>query len=201
MTEQEVIDQLSRYRELQARIHVLSTYSVGAGITVSRLSQDDQLQDLHRRLRKLPTYMYLSGYEQKLEATAHAYLTRYPAGVRSQLQEIPRSGADAEDEKLLCELRRKIQKVIEARGYDVRDDIDAVLDRVAQLQDFQDEVGKVDAVMTAISRYKPECEVLLRRKYINGEPWDIVAADLQMSKATFFRYRDRAIREYIKIAG
>lgn len=49
--EQSVIEQLSQYRQKKARIQVLSNYSVGAGITVSRLNEDDQLQELHRKLR------------------------------------------------------------------------------------------------------------------------------------------------------
>lgn len=201
MTEQQVIEQLSRYRELQARIDVLSTYNIGAGITVSRLNQDDQLQDLHRRLRGLPSYMYLTQREQKLETTAHAYLTRYPAGVKSQQRAIPTTGADVEDEKLLEELRSKIQRVIAARGYDIRKDIDEVLDRVTELQDLQDEVNRIDTVLAALNRLNPDFPILLRRKYIDGELWNVVASDLNLSKTVFFRRREKAIREYIKISG
>src|SRR5690606_15896642 len=129
--------------------------------------------------RGLPTYMYLNGYEQKLETMAHAYLRRYPAGVRSQLDAIPKTGVDPEEEKLLRELRAKIQKVIEARGYDIRDDIDAVLERVAELQDLQDEVARIDNVLAALERYRPEYAHLLRRKYIDGALWNVVSSELQ----------------------
>lgn len=74
-----VIDQLSEYRQSLARIKVLSSYSVGAGITISRLNEDDHLQELHRKLRGRPSYMYLSKREQKLETAAHTHLTEYPS--------------------------------------------------------------------------------------------------------------------------
>ncbi|MGO4543244.1 RNA polymerase subunit sigma-24 [Paenibacillus sp. 2TAB23] len=200
MTEQQTVEQLSRYKQLQARIQVLSTYSVGAGITVSRLNQDDQLQELHRRLRNLPSYMYLGKREQKLEATAHAYLTQYPAGVKSQLAVIPQQGADAEDDKLLQELRDKIGKVIAARGYDVRDDLDAVLDRMVELQELQDEVARIDTVLEAIKGYKPDYERLLRIHYVDGKAWGEASQEMQVSKDVFYRWRRKAIVEYEKIA-
>src|SRR5690606_27719914 len=106
MTEQRAIEQLSQYRMKQARIQVLSTYSVGAGITVSRLNEDDQLQELHARLRRLPSYMYLSKHEQQLELVANAYMNTYPAGVAAQKRAVPVEVPDEEDRKLLQELRR-----------------------------------------------------------------------------------------------
>lgn len=200
MTEQEIIEQLSLYRQMQARILVLSTYSVGFGITVSRLNEDDQLQDLHRRLRKLPSYMYLSKHEQRLETTAHAYLTRYPAGARSQLAAVPSRGADAEDEKLLHELRGKIRKVIAARGGDVRDDIDEVLERLAELQDLQAEVNRIDTVLLALEKYKPEYAKLLRLRYVDGKSASQTAVDLGIVQRTFDRWRPKAIDEYSRLA-
>lgn len=201
MTEQEAVEQLSRYRQLRARIQVLSTYSIGAGITVNRLQQDDQLQELHRRLRGMPSYMYLGKREQQLEATAHAYLTRYPAGVKSQLAVIPQHGADAEDDKLLQELRDKIGKVIAARGYDVRDDLDAVLDRLTELQDLQDEVNRIDTVLEALKQYKPDYERLLRFRYIDGATVTRSSLNLFITERTFRRWRDSALIEYIKLSG
>ncbi|REK69328.1 ECF-type sigma factor [Paenibacillus paeoniae] len=200
MTEQQVIEQLSRYRQIKARILVLSTYNVGAGITVSRLNQDDQLQDLHRRLRGLPSYMYLTEREQRLETTAHAYLTRYPAGVKSQQRAIPAKGADAEDDKLLQELRYKIQKVIEARGYDVRSDLDEVLNRVAELQELLDEVNRIDTVLEALEKYKPEYAKLLRLRYVEGKQTFEVASELHIVRQTLYRWEPKAIKAYIKLA-
>lgn len=198
--EQNVIEQLSDYRQKKARIQSLSTYSVGGGITVSRLNEDDQLQELHRKLRNLPSYMYLSGYEQKLEQTAHAYLTQYPSGVKAQLRAFPLQGADAEDEKLLKEIRTKIQKVISARGYDIRGDIDKVIERLTELQDLQAEVNRIDAVLSALEIYRPEYVRLIQKHVIEGESWERVAKELNLSKAVFYRWRKKAIAEYEELA-
>lgn len=201
MTEQQVIEQLQSYRQKEARMKVLSTYSVGAGIQISRLNEDDQLQDLHRRLRGLPSYMYLSQHEQHLETVAHAYMTRYPAGTRSQLAAVPKSGADAEDDQLLVELRGKIRKVIAARGGDVRDDIDEVLERLAEFQDLRAEIARIDTALKALEDYKPEYAKLLKVHYVDGKPWDITAKELSTSKDVFYRWRKKAVAEYEKLAN
>lgn len=201
MTEQEVIEKLSQYRQMQARLKVLSTYDVGMGITVSRLNEDDQLQELHRRLRGLPSYMYLNKHEQQLEATAHAYLTRYPTGTRAQLAAVPTRGADEEDEKLLRELRGKIRKVIAARGGDERDDIDEVLDRLAEFQDLQAEVNRIDTVLNALEQYKPECAKLLRLRYVENKHWEEVSREMNLSKDGYYRLHKRAVGELVKLAS
>lgn len=199
MTEQQAIEQLSTYHQKQARLQVLSTYSVGSGITISRLNQDDQLQELHRRLRGLPSYMYLNKHEQELESVAHAYLTRYPAGTRAQLAAVPTRGVDEEDEKLLQEIRGKIKKVIAARGWEM-DDLDAVLERVAEYQDLKTEIERIDTVLAALEAYKPEYAKLLRIHYLDGKPWDETARELNVSKDVFYRWRKKALEEYEKIA-
>ncbi|BFH59438.1 RNA polymerase subunit sigma-24 [Paenibacillus azoreducens] len=200
--EQRVIEQLKQYRQIQARIKVLSSYDVGAGITVSRLNEDDQLQELHARLRRLPSYMYLSAYEQRLEQTAHAYLEQYPAGVRAQKRAIPPRGVDGEDSQLLREIRRKIQRVIEARGYeDSPDKIDEVLDRLSELQDLQAEINRIDTVLNALEQYKPDYVRLLRVHLINGESWNKAAKELNISKDVFYRWRKSALKEYEKLAN
>jgi len=201
MTEQQAIELLSSYRQKQARLQVLSSYSVGAGITISRLNEDDHLQELHRRLRGLPSYLYLSAKEQRLEATAHAYLERYPAGTRAQLAAVPREGADEEDEKLLQELRRKIRKVIAARGWDVRDDIDAVLDRLAEYQDLKAEIERVDTVLAALERYKPDLARVLRLRYVEGKQPSEVAAELKIAERTFRSWQKKAEQEFARLAG
>jgi DNA-directed RNA polymerase specialized sigma24 family protein len=201
MTEQQAIELLSSYRQKQARLQVLSSYSVGAGITISRLNEDDHLQELHRRLRGLPSYMYLSAKEQRLEATAHAYLERYPAGTRAQLAAVPRDGADEEDERLLAELRAKIRKVIAARGWDIRDDIDAVLDRLAEYQDLRAEIERVDTVLSALEQYKPDLARLLRLIYIEDQSWSEAAAALSISTAAFYRRKREAIEKFAELAG
>ncbi|WP_439412727.1 hypothetical protein [Enterobacter ludwigii] len=200
-TEHQVIEQLSQYRQKKARIQALSTYSVGSGITVSRLNEDDQLQELHRRLRGLPSYMYLSGYEQKLENVAHAYMTYYPAGVKSQKQAVPVQVMDQEDTELLQDLRQKIQKVIEARGYDIRNGIEEIMERLTELQDLQAEVNRIDTVLDALGQYKPDYAKLLRLHLIDGVPWDRATKELNISKDVFYRWRKKALTEYEKLAN
>ncbi|GAA0382557.1 ECF-type sigma factor [Paenibacillus motobuensis] len=199
MNEQRAIEQLSSYRQKQAILQALSTYSVGAGITVSRLNEDDQLQDLHARLRRMPSYMYLSKHEQKLEQTANAYMTRYPAGIKAQKRAVPVNVMDDEDSELLQELKDKIQKVIAARGYEVRDNIDEILERLAEFQDLQAEVKNMDIALKALEQYKPEYAKLLKLRFIDGIPVLDAAEELHISRKTFDRWRAQAVEEFSKI--
>lgn len=201
MEENTAVDLLSQYPEKRARLEVLSTYSVGAGITVSRLNEDDHLQELHRKLRGMPSYMYLTKREQRLETVANAYLTRYPAGTKAQLACIPKQGADDEDTKLLNELRSKIQKVIAARGWDVRDDIDQVLDRLAEYQDLKAEIERVDSALKALESYQPEYARLLRLHYIEGKSWNETAEAMSISKDVFYRWKRKALEKFARLAG
>jgi len=197
-----IIEQLKNYKRICARIQVLSTYSVGMGITISRLNEDDQLQELHRKLRGLPSYMYLNKHEQELEMTAHAYLTRYPAGTRAQLAAIPKTGANEEDEKKLKEIRKKIRKVIEARGWNWPDDVfDKVIERVTELQDLLEQKKRIDTAMTALESYKPEYAKLLRRVYIDDMPVEDVAEEMGIGERTFWRWKTKAEKEFTKLAG
>lgn len=201
MTEQEVIEQLSNYRRLQARMQVLSNYSVGAGITISRMNEDDHLQELHNKLRGLPSYMYLSKREQQLETVAHTYLNNYPTGVKSQQRAIQSTvGLDDEDERLLTELKSKIAKVIAARGYGIRDDIDAVIAHISELQDIQLDIKRIDDVLSAVERLQPRYAELLRLRYIDKLPIAKVSELLGVSERTFRRWNDRAISDYSMLA-
>lgn len=202
MTEQEVIDQLTQYRKKQARIQVLSTYPVGAGITVSRLNEDDQLQDLHARLRGLPSYMYLSKHEQELEQAANAYLTRYPAGVKAQQRAIRQiRPVGEEDSQLITELYVKISKVVEARvGQREQSEIDMILDRMTELQDLQAEVNRVDTVLNALEQYKPDYAQLLRMIYVDGLEIEEIAYKMQLTERTIDRRRKKAESEYVSLA-
>lgn len=200
MTEQTAIEQLSQYRQKQARIHVLSTYSVGAGITVSRLNEDDQLQELHRRLRGQPSYMYLGKHEQELEQAANAYVTRWPAGIRAQQRKVRQINPIGEDDcQLITELYTKISKVVEARGYGTRNDIDEILDKLTELQDLQAEVSRVDTVLKALEQYRPDYASLLRLRFIDNLKVEDVADALHISKKTFDRWRPQALAEFIKL--
>ncbi|MEK4513614.1 RNA polymerase subunit sigma-24 [Paenibacillus sp. FSL K6-2524] len=199
--EQQVVEQLTGYGDLIGRIQVLSTYNIGAGITVSRLNEDDQLQALHRELRGLPSYMYLTGYEQKLEQAASAYLTRLPAGVKAQKRAVPVNVADEEDRKMLQDVRSKIQKVIAARGYDLRDDIDVVLDRLTELQDLQTEQAQIDGILEVMSEQHGHYANLLRLHYIRGLTWDKTIVQMDISKSVFYRWRPLAVKKYAILAG
>lgn len=202
MTQQEVVEQLTGYKRLIARIKVLSNYSVGAGITVSRLNEDDHLQELHARLRGMPSYMYLSKREQKLETVAHTYLQgQYPVGIKNQQRAIASVGEDEEDTKLLKELKRKIDKVIAARGYTIRNDMDEVLERISELQDLQAEVKRIDEVLAALEQYKPEYEQLLRWRYVEALSARETSFRLNITERTLRRWNAVAIQEYIKLSA
>lgn len=201
-TEQQVIEQLSQYRQKKARIQALSTYSVGAGLTVSRLNEDDQLQELHRRLRGLPSYMYLSAREQKLESIAHAYLGgKYPSGIKMQKRAVSVSVMDDEDQKLLRELRGKIQKVIEARGYDIRDGIDQIIERLTELQDLQAEIERIDTVLDAMEEFKPNYAKLLRMRFVDGVDPGEAAREFNIVRQTFYKWQQKAIEEFCRLAS
>ncbi|MEK8206757.1 DUF1492 domain-containing protein [Paenibacillus sp. FSL L8-0696] len=197
--EQRVIEQLKEYPQKRARIMALSTYSIGSGIIVNRLEEDDQLQELHRRLRDLPSYLYLNKKEQRLETTAHAYLTRYPAGLKAQLEAIPTIGADAEDEKLLRELRRKVKRVIDARGCNLNQ-LEEVLERVAELQDLRTEVDWIDGVLELLEGYKPGYPRVLRMIFFENKSNQEMMDELKMSKSVFYEIKRKAIKEYVSLA-
>lgn len=197
--EQRVLEQLQEYPQKRARMLALSTYSIGSGIVVNRLEEDDQLQELHRRLRDLPSYLYLTKKELKLETTAHAYLTRYPAGLKAQLEALPTIGVDAEDDKLLRELRRKVKKVIDARGCNI-DQLEEVLERVAELQDLRAEVTWIDNVMELLEEYKPGYPKILRMVFFEHKSNQEMIEELNMSKTAFFEIKRKAVKEYVALA-
>lgn len=197
--EQRVLEQLQEYPQKRARMLALSTYSIGSGIVVNRLDEDDQLQELHRRLRDLPSYLYLNKKELKLETTAHAYLTRYPAGLKAQLEALPTIGVDSEDDKLLRELRRKIKRVIDARGCNL-DQLEEVLERVAELQDLRAEVTWIDNVMELLEEYKPGYSKVLRMVFFEKKSNQEMMDELNASRSAFFKIKQKAIREYVSLA-
>ncbi|WP_336773808.1 ECF-type sigma factor [Paenibacillus sp. MMO-58] len=202
MEEKHVIHQLNRYKQIQARIQVLDHYPIGADLTMRRLNQDDKLQALHQRLRGMPSYKYLSKHEQKLEATANAYLSKQRTGLKSQLAELPKDAANEEDEMLLAELRGKIKKVIAARGYDdTKNDFDAVLDRITELQYLQEELIQIDTILMALECYKPNLSKLLRLRYVEGESVEETISLLGIVERTYKRWRKQAIEQYIILSA
>ncbi|MNW40399.1 hypothetical protein D3C74_175130 [compost metagenome] len=194
------IEQLSQYRQKQARIQVLSTYSVGAGITVSRLNEDDQLQELHAKLRKLPSYKYLSGHEQKLEQAANAYMTHYPSGIKAQQRAIRQINPVGEDNsQLITELYTKISKVVETR-VGRRNDVDEIINRLAELQDLQADIQRLDFILDRLQEYKPYDATLLRYIYVDGLEQKELSDKLQVTEKTVGRRRKRAEAEYTRLA-
>ncbi|MED0670627.1 RNA polymerase subunit sigma-24 [Aneurinibacillus aneurinilyticus] len=199
--EQLVITQLSNYQDIVDRLRVLQTYSVGNGITVSRLSEDDHLQDLHRKLRGMPRYMYLTMKEQKLEQTVNAYLFNHPAGTRAQLKAIQECRpVDRKDEKALQEVIQKISRVVEARA-GRRDDLAEVLERVAKFQDLQAEKDQIDKVLEVMKEQYAHFADLLRLHYIEKKSWKEITMIMGISKSVFYRWRPRALEKYAHLAG
>ncbi|WP_058304609.1 DUF1492 domain-containing protein [Gorillibacterium timonense] len=201
MNHDQVISQLKGYKRIVGRIKYLEKYPVGGGIRLSSISQDDNLQTLHRQLRGMPTYLYLNKREQELETTAHAYLTRYPAGTKAQLREVQGLYSDdREDERKLREVEQKIRKVLETRtgqseGYH------GVLERLSEIQDLEQEKEQIDNALEALGEYKPHYADLLRLRYIEGKAVDQVADDLAISRVTFFRWKTKSLEEYANVAG
>lgn len=199
--EQHVIQQLTRYRDIIGRMRVLESYSVGNGITVSRLNEDDHLQELHRKLRNMPSYMYLSKHEQQLEATAHAYLASYPAGTRSQFYAVKDcTSSDDEERVMLEELQRKIRKVIEART-GTADGYEALLEQLAEYQDLKAEKKRICDVMDALGAQHPQLARLLQLRYVEELSVVEAAAELGIARRTFDRRRAVAIQKYIRLQG
>lgn len=199
--EQKVIEQLTGYRDIIGRLRVLETYSVGNGITVSRLNQDDHLQELHSKLRRMPNYMYLTQKEQRLEAAAHAYLDRYPTGTKAQLRAVQDcEPADDEDREMLEELQRKIAKVIEART-GTPEGFEAILAQLAEYQDLLAEKQRIDAVLEVLEEQHPHLSKLLRLRYIDGMNVEDAATELGIVRRTFNRWKARAFEAYGKLSG
>ncbi|PLT47082.1 RNA polymerase subunit sigma-24 [Paenibacillus sp. FSL W8-1187] len=195
-----VRDECRRWRELKMQVKVLGSYSIGAGMTVSRLNQEDQLQDLHRRLKGMPSYMYLNAREQKLETIANAYLDpdKHPVGTKAQLAAIPTRGNDLEDDRLLRELRGKLEKVIEARAGRIGD-YDAVLERMAKLQRLQAELEQLEETMRLAEEQQEGYGSLIRLYYVEKRTAEACAMALCISRPTFFRWKPQAARLFLRI--
>jgi hypothetical protein len=200
-TEKKVIEQLQSYKRIVARMKILEKYPIGTGLYLSTISADDNLQELHRKLRGLNSYMYLTQREQQLEVIAHDYVTGYPAGTRAQLRAVPSVGFDSEDTAQLREIRRKIEKVIETRSGGRVNDFDSVIERLSEMQDLRQELCRIDQALEALAEYKPEYARLLRLRYLEEQEADDVAAKLSINRSTFFRWRTKAVDEYAKLAG
>ncbi len=200
-TEQKVIAHLQRYRDVCNRIKVLSCYSVGAGITINRLSEDDELQQLHAQLRGKPSYMYLSKREQDLMSAATANMTSYPAGTRAQLYEVAHThSADPIEERRLRELEKSVRKVIEART-GVAEGFEGVLSKVTELQDLMAERDNTNAIFEVMRESQSNLADLLHLRYVQEQKVQDVSLALSIERRTFIRWHNRAIDEFSKLAG
>lgn len=200
--EQRVISELQGYKDIVGRIKVLETYSWSGGILLKTISEDDRLQELHRKLRGMPSYMYLNKHEQEIETIAHAYLPRYPAGTRAQLNEVRHcEGNDLEDKQLLRELEGKIRKVIDARSNTQTDDMEELIERISELQDLQFERDRIDGILAIMDESHKHLSDLLRLHYIENIAWNQVVKVLNISKSVFYRWRPAAIQKYARLAG
>ncbi len=199
-TEQKVIAHLQRYRDVCGRITVLSKYNVGAGITINRLSEDDELQQLHAQLRGKPSYMYLSMREQDLVNATTANMERYPAGTRSQLHEVARThSTDPLEESRIRKVERSIKRVLEARmgqseGYD------GVLDLLGELQDLMAERDNTDVVFDEMRKHNSNLVDLLKLRFVDGRQIDDIVAILNVTVPTYVRWRRKGIKEFAKIS-
>ncbi|MUT67832.1 RNA polymerase subunit sigma-24 [Paenibacillus sp. NEAU-GSW1] len=201
--EQDVVEQLKGYKRLVARKKWIEKQPVGSGVTVSSVYEDDKLQELHRQLRSMPSYMYLNKREQQMEQAAHSHLTSYPTGTKAQMKEVKQAALHAqsaapEDEKLLRELSRKIEKVIEARAGAAAEGYEGVINRVSELQDLERQLKAIDQAMEALQSCFPEYERLLRLRYIEGRPAEFVASELGIVDRTFRRWRQKASLELVR---
>ncbi|MDQ0063552.1 ECF-type sigma factor [Paenibacillus harenae] len=199
--EEIVLDLLSSYRRLTARMKQLEKTSVGPGIRLSAVSEDDKLQELHRELRKLSSCMYLDERELQIESAAHANLTKYPLGTRAQLKEVKRvrESASPEDEQLLKELESKIKKVLEARaGSSSSEGYRGVLDKISELQDLERRKREIDEALEALEEFEPQYAQLLKLRYIEGKQAEFVASELGIVDRTFRRWKQKAVQELVR---
>ncbi|WP_309119201.1 ECF-type sigma factor [Paenibacillus sp.] len=196
-----VIEQLRGYGRIQARLKILQSHPVGGGLRLSQVSGDDKLQELHRKLRGMPSKLYLTKREQEIETTARTYLKSYPLGTKAQLRESKLLiGESAGDHALLRELTAGIQAVLEARGGSA-EGIDGVLDRLSEMQDLEQEKSRIEEALSALEEYKAAYSRLLRLRYIEGKAVEDVADELCVSRRTFERWRPKAVREYANLVG
>lgn len=199
--EELVIEELAEYKKLSNRLRILNKQSIGMGMSMEFTNPDDKLKDLHNRLKPLKSYMYLTKKEQALETIAHAYLPRYALGTKAQLNDIRGLvGNDDEDDKLLRDLERKVEKVYDARHGEV-DGYEAVLSRMVEMQEIQDKLSHVESIFDIMDEKKSHYVLLLKMRFIEKEEIEQVMHELNTSRAVFFRWRTLAINQYAALSG
>lgn len=199
LNEYMAIEQLKGYKNLQVQIKMIEKYPIGNGMYLESTNDGDLLQDLHKTLRGIPSYMYLNSHEQKLESTVNSYLVNHPLGTKSQLHTVKNiSVLDREDENRLRQLKKKIEKVIKARNGAI-DDYESILKRISELQELQDQVDQINYVLNVLEGYKPKYAELLRLRYIEEKTTEEVADQMNISRRTLDRWRPKAIEEYASL--
>ncbi|QGQ95846.1 DUF1492 domain-containing protein [Paenibacillus psychroresistens] len=199
--EQLVIEQLREYKLISGRIKILEKTPIGYGMYLDSDNKDDKLQDLHRKLKGMPSHMYLNKSEQELESIAFAYLENYPLGTKAQMNEVKSIQVwDSEDRKQLKKLQSKIAKVIDARNGQTYG-IKGVEQRISELQDLQRKIEQMDLALDTVEWIKPLHGKLLRMRYIDKAPVDDIAYELSISRKTYDRWRPVAIEEYAMLSG
>ncbi|MEI7027144.1 RNA polymerase subunit sigma-24 [Paenibacillus sp. y28] len=197
--EHSVIEHLKEYKRILGRIRILERQPIGNGMYLSAVYGDDKLQALHRQLRDMPSYMYLSKREQQLETTAHAYLERYPLGTRSQLHEVTGlKGLDDEDEKTLRELQQKIQRVLEART-GTAEGFEAVIERMSELQDLKVQAAYYEQVFEVLGEYNQQYAQALRLQYVDGLSSQEIIRTMGLSQTVYYSLRKRALQEFAEL--
>lgn len=196
----EVIKLLQDYQDTIARIKVLKLQPLGMGYyTVADAAKDDKLMELHKQLRGLPSYMYLTPREQQLESSAHMHLTRYPAGIQSQYREVAGlKDDDPEEAHRLHELRESIGKVLEARTCQP-EGIDEVLERMTELQGLEAKREYYNNALEVLDERFPGYGRLLHFRYAEGKAPAEIMQEMQASKTTYYRWEQEAIAELSKI--
>lgn len=199
--EELVIEELAEYKKLSNRLRILNKQSIGMGMSMEFTNADDKLKDLHNILKPLKTYMYLTKKERALETIAHAYLPRYALGTKTQLSDIRGLvGNDDEDDKLLRDLERKVEKVYDARHGEI-DGYEAVLSRIVEIQEIQDKLSHVESIFDIMDEKKSHYVLLLKMRFIEEEEIEQVMHQLNTSRRVFFRWREKAIDEYASLSG
>jgi uncharacterized protein YnzC (UPF0291/DUF896 family) len=197
--EDAIVEELKSYKGLAGRVKVLERYPIGNGMMLDTCGED-KLQALHKKLKGLPSYMYLNGHEQELENLAAAYLTKYPLGIKSQLHEVRSIHAvNDEEDKKLGTLQRKIKKVIEARRGDA-EGFKGVVERLSEMQGLQDRLDRIDHILDVLDDYKPHYARLLKLRYVEDKTVEAVSIEMSISRKTFDRWRQKAVEEYANLS-
>lgn len=164
-------------------------------MTISRLSAEDHLQQLHRQLRGLDPSKYLTPNEMSILTSAEASLEHKPAGTRSQLRAVLNAQNEAgEHSANLRELERQIKKIIEARAEG--SDYIRVVQKLDEIAELQAQVKHID---TALNALEPVERLVIELKHLTGMSPESIADELCISTRTYGRIRKAAEERFLKL--